>query len=75
MRKGCNVNSIYTFKSQEGLDAYNLRKLQEVRDHTAGYESGGSVDPEESQAYQYGQMARMENDAEGSESRPWWKLW
>jgi hypothetical protein len=64
-----------SFESQEELDAYNLRKLQEERDHAAGYEAGGLVDPTESQAYQYGQIARMEHESESDFRRPWWKLW
>jgi hypothetical protein len=69
------MSSISPFESQEELDAYNLRKRQEDRDQAAGYEAGGPVDPEETKAYQYGQMARMEDDIESSESRPWWKFW
>lgn len=66
------MKPFYPFDSEEELDAYNQRKVQEAEEHNAGYEEGGPIDETQSQAYQYGQSARMEAD---TEKKPWWKLW
>lgn len=62
----------YPFDTQEELDAYNASKEQEAAEHAAGWDAGGPVDESKSLRYQYGQIARMETDAE---KRPWWKVW
>lgn len=66
---------LYPFQTQEERDRYNQRKRQESADHARGYVQGGPVDETQSISYQYGQLARLEDDAEREEQRPWWKFW
>lgn len=39
-------------------------QTQDERDHDDGWDQGGPVDPTKSEAFQFGQMARMEDEAE-----------
>lgn len=43
-------------------DYYNELKEQSYQDHDAGYDKGGPIDPNKSEAFQFGQHARMEDD-------------
>lgn len=49
-------NPFYPFNTQEELDAYNRRKLQEI----AGHEQGDPMNETKSTHFQYGQAAKME---------------
>jgi hypothetical protein len=63
--------SLFAGWTPEELAAYNARKEQEIADHDAGWDAGSPVDDSKSEAFRFGQMARIETDE--PDTKHWWK--
>jgi hypothetical protein len=52
----------YMVVTDEQLAIFRTLQTPYERDHDDGYDAGGPVDPTKSEAYQFGQIARAEDE-------------